>query len=86
MNVISYHIEYDLPIDLDKDDTEIVKTLAGYIEYIMDDIIHDLGKERYQLLFYYLTDVVVANKMQTLVYKDIEELKRMIRSVEEESR
>lgn len=66
----SYHIEYDLPFDHTGDPKEIVNTLAGYIEYIMDDIIHDLGMERYQILFYYLTDTLILDMIRKLTTRE----------------
>lgn len=73
MKVISYHIEYDLPLDRDNDDTEIVKTLAGHMDYIMDDIIHDLGLERYELVFYHLVHKVILKRIIKLENRAMEE-------------
>lgn len=72
MKVISYNIEYDLPIDRDADDVNKIKTLAGYIEYIMDDIINDLGMEKYKLQFYYMVNHVILDMIIKMeVTKDV---------------
>ena len=62
----TYHIEYDLPIDHEGHPLAIFEQLAGHIEYIMDDIIHDIGMERYQLIFYYLVNKVILDRIISL--------------------
>lgn len=68
----SYHIEYDLPFEYEGDFLEEVKQLAGYMDYIMDDIIHDLGIERYELIFYHMVHKVVIDRIIKLERQDME--------------
>lgn len=68
----SYHIEYDLPFEHEGDFLEVVKQLVGHMDYIMDDIIHDLGIERYELIFYHMMHKVVIDRIIKLERQEME--------------
>lgn len=69
----TYHIEYDLPIEYDAHTLAVLEQLAGHMDYIMDDILQDLGIERHKLIFYYLVHKLILNRIIKLEHRDMEE-------------
>lgn len=66
----SYHIEYDLPLEYEGDFMKVIETLADYMDYIMDDILQDLGIERHKLIFYYLVHKLILNRIIKLEQRE----------------